>query len=83
MQQSCTPGSVGALGGQHPRATRVDLHSQTIPYTRTGNAFTNGVTGIGNTSGDVTFVVPSDAPNTLFYDCAVHLAMGGTINIVN
>ena len=31
----------------------------------------------------VTFAVPSNAPNTLFYDCAIHVAMTGTIHIVN
>jgi hypothetical protein len=29
----------------------------------------------------ITFVVPSTAPATLFYQCGVHDAMGGTLNI--
>jgi hypothetical protein len=46
-------------------------------------AFTSGVTGNGNTSGNVVFTVPADAPDTLYYHCSVHAAMGGTLTIVN
>lgn len=38
----------------------------------------NGVT----TSTTITFDVPADAPDTLFYDCANHVEMTGPINIV-
>jgi hypothetical protein len=51
--------------------------------TGTANAFTEGVTGNGNTSGTVVFKVPADAPDTLFYHCSVHTGMGGTITIVD
>ncbi len=33
--------------------------------------------------GQVTFAVPSTAPDSLFYDCSVHAAMSGTIHIVD
>ena len=33
-------------------------------------------------SSSVTFVVPLDAPSTLYYKCGVHGGMGGTINIL-
>jgi hypothetical protein len=46
-------------------------------------AFTSGVTGNGNTSGSVVFTVPADAPDTLYYHCSVHAAMGGTLTIVD
>jgi hypothetical protein len=46
-------------------------------------AFTSGVNGNGNTSGSVVFTVPADAPDTLYYHCSVHAAMGGTLTIVN
>jgi hypothetical protein len=49
----------------------------------TGNAFNTGVTSNGNDNGDVVFVVPQSAPNTLFYNCAVHSTMRGTLNITN
>lgn len=49
--------------------------------TGTGSQWTLGVTGNGVTNGTLTFIVPSNAPNQLFYHCSVHSAMGGTINI--
>jgi hypothetical protein len=59
------------------------FYIKTVRSSGTGNAFDVGVTGNGTTVGDVTFVVPATAPDTLFYDCANHLVMGGTINITN
>jgi hypothetical protein len=41
------------------------------------------VTGNGATAGNVIFVVPSGAPDPLYYDCSIHQAMQGTIHIVN
>jgi ribosomal protein L31 len=46
------------------------------------NLWTDGVTGAGATSGTVVFSIPSDAPNTLYYQCSAHSAMTGTLNIV-
>jgi len=43
--------------------------------------YTSGVTGSRSETGAVTFVVPADAPNTLYYQCGVHSAMGGTMVI--
>jgi hypothetical protein len=34
-------------------------------------------------TGNVTFVVDSTAPNTLFYDCSIHAAMTGEIFVIN
>ena len=45
------------------------------------NDYNNGVNGNGSQSGKITFVVPSNAPNTLYYTCGNHSGMGGTINI--
>lgn len=42
-----------------------------------------GASNQGLTSGVMTFVVPQDAPNTLYYVCQYHLADRGTINIIN
>ena len=47
------------------------------------NAFSDGVTGNGASPGTVTFVVPPSAPATLFYQCAFHDPMGGTLTIVS
>jgi len=59
------------------------FYINTVQGTGTSNAYGSGVTGNGTTSGNVTFVVPSDAPDTLFYDCAIHAAMTGTIHIMD
>jgi hypothetical protein len=47
------------------------------------NAFASGVTGNGLSQGTITFVVPASAPATLFYQCAFHDVMGGTLTIVS
>jgi hypothetical protein len=59
------------------------FYIKTVQGTGTDNAYSPGVTGNGTTSGDVLFVVPADAPPTLFYVCSIHAAMTGTIDIVN
>ena len=49
-----------------------------------GNQYTSGWTDNSGTAGTdliSTFVVPEDAPGTLYYYCANHSGMGGTINI--
>ena len=51
--------------------------------TGTGNQFTNGVTGNGVQVGTLTFAVPTNAPNSLFYHCSIHSAMGGSLIITN
>ena len=54
---------------------------KTIQSIGTGNAYNNGVTNNGTASGSITFVVPVDAPPTLFYDCQFHASMTGQIHI--
>lgn len=49
----------------------------------TTNLYTSGVTRNGATEGTVTFTVPQDAPNTLYYSSSTEFNMRGTINIVN
>ena len=55
---------------------------QTVPggYS-SNNIYNSGVTNNGIESGTITFAVPNDAPNTLFYACQFHSTMRGTINI--
>lgn len=43
--------------------------------------YTSGVTNAGTDKGTVTFVVPTDAPDQLFYQCGNHQAMAGTFQI--
>jgi len=44
-----------------------------------GNQYTSGITG--STTGTQTFVVPMNAPSTLYYQCTHHANMGNVINI--
>ena len=53
----------------------------TAQFTGTANAYNTGVTNNGTTSGDLTFIVPGDAPNGLFYNCQFHAGMTATITI--
>ena len=46
-----------------------------------GNVYNDGITGNGTESGTLTFTVPYNAPNTLYYVCQNHSSMNGTINI--
>ena len=56
---------------------------KTNSTTGSGDRYNNGVTGQGATGGNLTFNVPTNAPNSLFYHCEIHTVMVGTINIVN
>ena len=67
-----------------------DINSPSNPFwiktsqmTGTGDAYSNGVTNNGITSGKLTFTVPSDAPSVLYYNCQIHTEMTGKINIVD
>lgn len=59
------------------------FYIKTVRVTGTASQYTSGVTGQGVMVGALTFAVPVDAPATLFYQCGVHDAMGGTINITS
>jgi len=52
-----------------------------VSGTGTGNAYNDGVTNNGTQSGTITFVVPDDAPDDLFYNCQFHASMQGTISV--
>lgn len=47
----------------------------------TGTPYTSGQSGSG--SSILYWTVPLDAPNTLYYQCTLHAAMQGTINVVS
>ena len=55
---------------------------QTVPggYS-SNNIYSSGITNNGTESGTITFVVPNDAPNTLYYACRFHSSMQGRIII--
>jgi len=45
--------------------------------------YTSGVTNAGTDYGTVTFTVPTDAPDTLYYQCGNHDAMYGILQITD
>ncbi len=51
--------------------------------TGTADMYNNGVTNNGTSSGTITFVVPNEAPDTLFYICEFHSSMAGTFTIID
>ncbi|MEK0336545.1 MAG: T9SS type A sorting domain-containing protein [Nitrosopumilus sp.] len=54
---------------------------KTVQSTGTGSAYESGVTGNGTDQGDVTFAVPMDTPDQLFYDCEFHESRTGSITL--
>ena len=59
------------------------FYIKTAPTTGLGNVYSSGVTNNGAVVGQVTFVVPQDAPDTLYYASATQSNMQGTINVTN
>lgn len=62
---------VNTTGSGHPFAIRLS---------NGGADYTSGVSG--SQSGTQTFVVPMNAPSTLYYQCTIHSLMGNVINIM-
>ena len=60
--------------GAHPFRIQSTVGTSGTPYS-------TGVTN-NNTIGEVTFVVPMDAPADLFYQCSAHAGMFGTIAVL-
>ena len=56
---------------------------KTAPTTGLGEQYNSGVSRNGAVTGTVTFVVPQDAPDTLYYQCQTQSLMGGTITVVD
>ena len=84
----------GGATGNNPTLTfergktyRFDVNASGHPFmirvSSGGSDYTNGVENAGTQSGAVYFTVPDDAPNSLVYQCSVHAAMVGTINIID
>ena len=65
------------LTGDYPFWIKTQL------VTGRGNAYDSGVTRNGSVTGQVTFVVPQDAPDTLYYVSETQSGQQGTLKIVN
>lgn len=59
------------------------FYIKTISGTGTGNSYNDGVSAQGLTSGTVEFSVPTNAPDTLFYQCSNHNNMTGPLHIID
>ncbi len=59
------------------------FYIKTVQGTGSGNAYSDGVTGNGTQIGTVTFTVPTNAPDLLYYNCQFHALMTGKLNIVD
>lgn len=59
------------------------FYINTVNTTGSDNAYTSGVTNNGASDGTITFTVPDDAPDTLYYNCSIHSMMNGTITITD
>ena len=59
---------------------RIQTSSGASGY-NSGNEYTTGITNVGAASSLLTFDVPFDANNTLYYVCQNHSSMNGTIII--
>lgn len=55
----------------------------TVQGTGNANIYNEGVTNNGAVNGTITFIVPSNAPNTLYYNCQFHGLMNGEITITD
>ncbi|WP_347174812.1 hypothetical protein [Polaribacter uvawellassae] len=56
---------------------------KSVQGTGTSDMYNDGVTDNGTASGTITFTVPANAPNKLFYNCEFHGVMTGEITIVD
>lgn len=56
---------------------------KSVEGTTTANSYNSGVENNGAVSGSITFTVPADAPNTLYYNCEFHGSMSGTLTIID
>jgi hypothetical protein len=64
----------------HPFYLTTDNGTSFVTETYVGE-YTSGVTGSRNETGTLVFVVPENAPDTLYYQCGVHGNMRGAIVI--
>jgi hypothetical protein len=72
--------NINAVG--HPLYFTTDNGTNFASGTYFGE-YTDGVTGSRTDNGTITFTVPNDAPDTLYYQCGNHAPMRGAITVKN
>ena len=60
---------------------RVTHSSLAVNSTGVGNSYNDGVTNNGVAVGIITFKIPYDAPDILYYNCQHHSSMNGEIRV--
>ena len=65
--------------GSHP--FRISTTAEGSQYSSGSSSSYNGSNGSSGAYRQ--FIVPTNAPNTMYYNCEVHSGMGGTINIIS
>jgi hypothetical protein len=61
----------------------LQFYIKTVKTVGTTNLYNSGVTNNGAVAGTITFKVPQDAPNTLYYANSVEQGMQGQFNIID
>jgi hypothetical protein len=59
------------------------FYIKTIASLGNVNTYNVGVTNNGATAGTITFIVPQDAPDTLYYSSSTEFNMRGTISVID
>ena len=59
------------------------FYIKSAPSTGLNNIYSSGVTNNGAITGQITFIVPQDAPDTLYYSTTSETNLKGQINIVD
>lgn len=86
LTNASNPNFTFKRGGTYTFNVNVPGHPfliKSVQGTGQANTYTSGVTNNGAVSGTITFTVPMNAPNTLFYNCEFHGSMTGTITITD
>ncbi|AFU68595.1 hypothetical protein P700755_001745 [Psychroflexus torquis ATCC 700755] len=86
LSDSNNPDFTFKRGGTYTFNVTVPGHPfyiNSVRGTGTANTYNSGVTNNGAVSGTITFTVPTDAPDTLYYNCEFHSSMTGMITIID
>ena len=59
------------------------FYIKTSRVTGSSQQYTFGITNNGTASGIITFTVPQNAPDTLYYICGIHSVMSGIITVID